>query len=258
VSIVYITGASNNYGDLLNIDLFNHLLGEVVYESVLDIWESHQPQYVGVGTLIDFIAPAENFLRTKLIFLGTGAAHFDKKVDLSHQGGWVRGKRSSCKTDLPYIGDPALLIDRVYGKVNRQERVCVILDWIKEDIPNCLGLPAVRYCADPISYYEVPLVFSKIAKSAYVITDRLHVAVTAESLGIPWLLYAHNDRLRDKFLDWAEPLDKSEFVVSKIVPELLRENVDFTKSSIQKRRMLKELNKLRKGRLKDKQYLGAL
>ena len=244
--IVYTTGASNNYGDLLNIDLFNHFFGDVVYESVLDIWESPEPQFAGIGTLIDFIAPAENFLRTKLIFLGTGSAHFDKKVDLSHQDGWVRGKRSSYKTGLPYIGDTALLIDKVYGKVNRQEQACVILDWIKEDIYDCLGLPSVRYRSEPITYYEVPLVFSQIAKSSYVITDRLHVAVTAESLRIPWLLYAHNDRLRDKFIDWAEPLNKIWFVVDKIVPELLKENTSFAESSKQKERMNEELVRLRR------------
>lgn len=244
--LIYITGPTYNFGDLLNYTIFDHFFN-AVYLGVNEIRFDERFQFVGLGTLIDFIAPAEKFTKTKLVFLGTGANDFDKKVDLSWQKGWVRGALSAEKTGLPYIGDVGLLLDGLIGDVQKRDEVCLILDWTNDrgDI-GVFDMPVLEYHVEPITKYDVPDICHKVKSSKYVITDRLHIAILAESLEIPWLIYQHGHFFTTgyKFNDWAMTVNKERFIVPDLSQkslEIIKENDDFIMAGKQKQKLREAL-----------------
>lgn len=237
-----------NYGDLLNIPIFKHYCGAEVlpYQQMED-----GKGFMGIGTLAGYVIPDEWFDNREITFLGTGGV--GTKLKGKHKG-FARGEISAAKLGVPCVGDVGLLIDRVFnGEIARVDRTAVVLD--KTPVAplatriftalseNDLPLP----CAFSAFNTSVPEVYGFIAKARYVITDRLHVATTAEALKIPWLIFNHGNgdlaKTPDKFLDWADTIDKGRFVVNPLEVGLIKENTDFEKSEIQKDRLEKELRK---------------
>jgi len=193
---------------------------------------------VGAGTLVGYTMPTEWYLDKDITFLGTGSRNAEEKVNIPAKG-FTRGKLTEEKTGIEALGDIALLIDRVYGvPTTKRDKTGIVLDKtdkeLQTDLPNQLC-----FTADGLSVSRLPEMYNRIAGCQYIITDRLHVAVVAESLHIPWVLWNHGDktlsRTPHKFVDWAGMIGKERFVVEDIANiDTIKENTDFSASEKQK------------------------
>uniref|UniRef100_A0A6M3K9Z8 Putative polysaccharide pyruvyl transferase family protein n=1 Tax=viral metagenome TaxID=1070528 RepID=A0A6M3K9Z8_9ZZZZ len=234
-----------NYGDLLNIPIVTALLGrDAAFGSYQMLTEVPKDVniFIGIGTLVGYIIPTEWFRNRKVTFLGTGAVErpMDRSVFNSAQG-FVRGPVSAQTTGLPAGGDLAMLLHTVYPAKtfakNRKEKTAVVID--KFDSPYLLDLPN----QDKFSAFNVKVdgllgIYERIASATMVVTDRLHVATTAELCHIPWILWDHEGgdlyTHHEKFKDWASSIDKEKFITQSLHNiEVIKDNTDFSASDNQ-------------------------
>jgi FkbM family methyltransferase len=246
-SLVALRIKGKNFGDLLNIPILRHYFGDIEFKN--EIWP-HSRVLVGIGTLIGYIVPDEWYLDKDVTFLGTGSRDTGKKVDLKAKG-FVRGKLTEQKTGLPALGDIGILVDRIYNIDMERRGIGVCLD--KTDKRLSFG----EYFTAWVGESDLYNVCKNIASREYVITDKLHVAVAAESYHVPWVLVNHGDktlsRTPDKFRDWAEMIGKERFIIKDLDDwEIVKGNTDFTESEKQKVILDAELK-----RIADKPLIGA-
>ena len=233
-----------NYGDFLNVMFFRKLFGrEICFVDCKTIAEIPRDTrvYMGVGTLIGYILPDDFFLGRKITFLGTGAVARVRSTEFFRQcNGFTRGPLSETVTGIAAGGDPFLLLDRVLDFRRKQTDNSTAAFVNKYNRVFHLRLPKpTLHKSIAHDVQAVFQIYEILAKSRYVVTDRLHIAVTAESMHIPWVLWNHRQGdLADhseKFLDWAQGVKKAAFIVtqesdlSKVV-----ENTDFEVSEMQK------------------------
>jgi hypothetical protein len=241
-----------NFGDLLNYPIFQHYVKGVKYRVIP--WQALgdiDEVYLGIGTLPGFHLPREWFEGKKVTLLGTGTRYFDDEWGGLNWNGFVRGSLSEKKLGLPGIGDLGLLSDRVFTRPKQREDYTLVeLDhlWINgvtptvRDVPNPQMMQTVRAVAT-IGTYGI---FRLIAGARYVVTDRLHFAITAESVGVPWVIYDHNQgglpAVPHKFKDWTSTIGKEKFIIYDLDDTgIVEENTDFEKSSKRKYELEKAL-----------------
>jgi hypothetical protein len=215
---LFCLAESTNFGDYLNRYLFAD-------RAFVADFDHTQPCFVGIGTLIDWggICQIPERYRTNITFLGTGAAKFERKIDLSGCQGFVRGPLSADKTNLPFVADLGLLLPHKFQPSLEPSEGITIIEKPRKVRPQC------RKSED------AEAIITKIANAAYLITDRLHYAVVAEAYRTPWVIFNHGKgdlaATGDKFLDFAATCRKSEFVkVERPTPEDAAQNTDFTVS----------------------------
>jgi hypothetical protein len=242
-----------NFGDLLNFPLFYHYI-RGGHQCKVSVWQYANPiddVYLGIGTLPDFHLPREWFEGKRVTLLGTGTRYFDKKWEGLDLRGFVRGTLSEKKLGLPGVGDMGLLIDRVFTRPKqRDDYTLVELDHlfalgispIVRDIPNPKILPTVR----AVTTVGISGVYKLIAGARYVVADRLHVAMAAESACVPWVIYDHQEgglvSVPRKFEDWASTIGKEKFIIYDLRDVgKVEENTDFQRSANQKYELEKAL-----------------
>jgi hypothetical protein len=239
----------SNYGDALNIVVFPHFLGDIDFIKYDEV-QPGSTVFIGIGTLIGYIISKKiwqewDYLGIVPICLGTGGIEYEDRIILKE--GFVRGPLTASKTGLPAKGDPAMLLEDIWSARRQPDgSTLVIVDKSTLDVPNAKSLTAT---IDSIE--NIKQLYNEIAKASYIITDRLHVATTAESLGIPWVIYKHGrgdiSKTPDKFLDWATPLRKMKFIVeNRDDIGIIEENIDFNESTQQKVELRKCLNEIKK------------
>lgn len=240
-----------NYGDFLNVLFFRKLFDrEICFIDCKTIAEVPPDVrvFMGVGTLIGYILPDRFFKGRKITFLGTGAVARVRSTEFFRAcNGFTRGLLSQTVTGIRAGGDPFLLLDRV-------------LDFRRKDIDDCTAAFVNKY--NRVFHVKLPkpalhmstvrdaqgitAVYEVLARSRYVVTDRLHIAVTAESMHVPWVLWNHRQGdLADhseKFLDWAQQVGKAEFVVTEEGDlSKVTQNTNFEVSEGQKDSLLETL-----------------
>jgi len=239
-----------NFGDLLNFPLFYHY----VRGAKISVWQFVQPLdevYLGIGTLPDLHLTREWFEGKKVTLLGTGTRNFDDKWEGLNLQGFTRGTLSEKKLGLPGLGDLGLLIDRVFPRPKQKDDYTLIeLDHLFingvvptiSDVPN----PKILLTIRAITTVGVSGVYKLIAGARYVVTDRLHIAVAAESAEVPWVIYDHQQggltSVPRKFEDWASTIGKEKFIIYDLRDVgMVEENTDFERSAKQKYELEKAL-----------------
>lgn len=229
-----------NFGDLLNVPLLNYYFGDslefVSYKEV-----GTGKVFMGIGTLIDYIIPLEWFNNRKVVFLGTGSARMERHF-IGSAKGFVRGKLTEAKMGVRALGDLGILVDRIYGfPARKRKQTAVVID--KSGLDNLViktGLPEPKmmtaYCKNIMHVRDL---YDALTECDFVITDRLHIASTAEAVETPWLIWNHQRgdtaQTPDKFLDWAGMIGKERFVIDNLDNvDIIYENTNFTRSREQK------------------------
>lgn len=237
-----------NYGDFLNVMFFRKLFGrEICFVDCKAIAEIPPDVrvFMGVGTLIGYILPDQFFRDRKITFLGTGAVARVRSTEFFRAcDGFTRGLLSETVTGIKAGGDPFILLDRVldFRRKEADDTTAAFVNKYNRVFHVQLPKPAL-YKSAAQDAQSVAQIYEILAKSRYVVTDRLHIAVTAESMHVPWVLWNHRQGdLADhseKFLDWAQQVKKADFIVteekdlSKVV-----QNTNFEVSESQKPRIL--------------------
>jgi hypothetical protein len=233
-----------NYGDFLNVMFFRKLFGRdicfVDCKAIAEIPPDVRV-FMGIGTLIGYILPDNFFRGRRITFLGTGAVARVRSNEFFRAcDGFTRGLLTETVTGVKAGGDPFLLLDRVldFRRKTPQDSTAAFVN--KYNRVFHLKLPKPVLHKSTVQDLEgITKVYEILAQSRYVVTDRLHIAVTAESMHVPWVLWNHRQGdLADhseKFLDWAHYVKKADFVVTeerdlgKVV-----QNTDFEYSESQK------------------------
>ena len=242
----------DNFGDLLNIPLLNYYFDDMPeFESCKEVKPGKV--FVGMGTLIDYIIPLDWFNDKQIVFLGTGSAQKEQNFT-GPAGGFVRGKLTETKMGVEALGDLGILIDRIYGfPTKKRKQTAVVIDKSEESnliIKTTLPEPKMltAYCKNIMQvrdFYDV------VSSCDFIITDRLHVATTAEAIQTPWVIWNHGRgdlaQTPDKFLDWAGMIGKERFIIDDLSNiNIIYENTDFTKSKEQKEILEDALSKIRR------------
>lgn len=241
-----------NYGDYLNWIIPSLFTGGFT----LCHW-GNAPEgetlYLGIGTLVDYIIPVEWFKKRDVILLGTGTNNFDKPFDAKVRG-FARGRLSGRRLGVDGVGDLGILIDRLFAdKVERKDYLLLTFSNLKvtEDI-----ISSVKDIARPRPYdatvglvgYGIAGIYNAIAGSRYVVTDKLHSAMTAEATKTPWVIYDHPEvflRHGPRFQDWADTIGKSRFIISDLSQaHIIEENNNFEQSEKQKDKLIQRVKEL--------------
>jgi len=242
----------DNFGDLLNIPLLNYYLDDTPeFISCKDVKPGKV--FMGLGTLIDYIIPLEWFNDKQVTFLGTGSAQ-KERIFTGHAGGFVRGKLTEAKMGIKALGDLGILIDRIYGfPARKRNETAVVIDksgesklTINTSLPEPRMLTAVCH-----NIMQIRDFYDALVSYDFILTDRLHVATTAEAVETPWIIWNHGRgdtaQTPDKFLDWAGMIGKERFIIDDLSQiDIIYENTDFTKSKEQKEILEDALRKIRR------------
>lgn len=237
-----------NYGDLINIPLLTHYLKATRFTTYHKI-PVGEKAIIGCGTLIDYIIPAKWFQERECTFVGTGANLFHQPIRIKGKG-FVRGWLSHQKTGLRPLGDIGLLVDRVFRPSPiKTGKTLLVIDKYLGEVESPLFEGAELGSLFPVSIPDLEAVFQKISEASHVITDRLHIAMTAEALGIPWVIWNHGKgdiaQTPYKFIDWAGTIGKERFCISRVEDlEIMETNTHFFISLKQKEALEEELRNI--------------
>ncbi|GAB3359075.1 polysaccharide pyruvyl transferase family protein [Lysobacter tyrosinilyticus] len=189
-----------NFGDDLNVELWPALFPDL---------EAKHPELwlYGIGTILGGTRPDE----TKIV-LGSGTGYRgDPKLDDSWRVYWVRGPGTAKKCGLDPalgLGDAAVLwapLQRTLAPV--AGRIGLIphhksydgYDW------DTLARAAGLYPIDPRQSPQA--VADAIASCERVLTESLHGAIFADTLGVPWRALVLARRFNEfKWQDWLDTL----------------------------------------------------
>lgn len=234
-----------NYGDSFNLSVMPYLMGDRCQLFHWRATPSNIPVYLGIGTLIDYMIRLGWLRGREVILLGTGTNNFGTPIGMSF-GGFARGKLSAERLGVDAVGDLGILVDRVYGKpTKRDERLLLTMGekHITNDIVDSLKCisPNIARCDANVAMAlgGARGTYEAIATSQYIVTDKLHYAMTAEAVGIPWLIYHHHEGTLFeqplRFNDWADMIGKSQFIISDLSQaDIIKENNNFDRSEKQK------------------------
>ena len=191
---------NGNFGDDLNVELWPALFP--------DLEQKHPELWLyGIGTILGGTRPDE----TKIV-LGSGTGYRgDPKLDDSWRVYWVRGPGTAKKCGLDPalgLGDGAVLwppLQRtpspVAGRIGLIPHHKSYDSWDWDALARAAGLY-------PIDSRQSPqAVADAIASCERVVTESLHGAIFADTLGVPWRALVLARRFKDfKWQDWLDTL----------------------------------------------------
>lgn len=205
-----------NFGDAINTDIVSHVSGRPVQ------WASPQDcELLAIGSVMAFVAGVVHKKEgpPKTIW-GSGVMDPTPGVTGYAQNDHVRvvscrGPLSAIVTghgDLP-MGDPGLLADRVYGKVEKAHRIGVVphhSQYRERDFINALRSDP-RLTLIDVRNADGGAVVRKIAACEYIISSSLHGLIVADAYGVPnfWSDGPWVGKTNFKFLDYALSVGRS-------------------------------------------------
>jgi len=205
MKLMYCATSKGNFGDDLNLWLWNELFPEGFFD------DDETTQFYGIGTILHRkIDPLAN----KVVF-GSGAGYKRPPViDDKYRIYFVRGKMtaSALRIDPEYaITDPAYLVrntEYFQKPLDRKYAVSFIPHHLSVDDLDWHGVleQAGIHYINPSDHYLS--VIDQIRQSESVITESLHGAILADAFRVPWLPAKFGYRfLNSKWMDWCESVD---------------------------------------------------
>lgn len=215
MELYYFKGSPGmtNFGDELNPWMWKRLIPEI-FEIADDAI------FVGIGTLINDRVPKARHI----IVFGSGVGYGPKPdaIDCSWHIYCLRGplsvKALGLSSDLA-ITDPAVLVRNLVTSTPplKTHRRAYMPHWqcanpALEKVCNSAGLAFI----DP--RWEVDRVISEIQKTEVLITEALHGAIVADTLGVPWIpIKTREHILLSKWEDWCASIE-IEYQPVRILP----------------------------------------
>ncbi|NES85075.1 MAG: polysaccharide pyruvyl transferase family protein [Moorea sp. SIO2B7] len=197
-----------NFGDLLNIWLWNRLLPDVFDED-------ETITFVGIGTLLNNLLPQRIPQAKKLIIFSTGAG-YEKNLN-SIPANWhiacVRGVLSAKKLGLPpdlVVTDGAILVRRLFQPTAKKTSSFAFMPHIHH--AKFAGTAWQKICTqigfqyiDP--RWNIEKVLANLSGTEVIITEAMHGAIVADALRGPWIPVVTSARiLQFKWLDWCSSM----------------------------------------------------
>ncbi len=207
MDIFYYRSDPENFGDVLNRAIWPHFIGGIEkYNS--------ETLFLGIGTVLSqgILAGCTDRYK-KIVVFGSGAGYgalpnFDDRWEFS----FVRGPRTSERIGiqgLPYITDPAVLVQQMYDvpnikktKISYMPHHCSKMHY---DWGEICDLCDFHYI-DPAENIEN--VINSIASTELLIAEAMHGAIVADALRVPWIPVKCYDHILDfKWMDWADTVN---------------------------------------------------
>ncbi len=196
-------GPRPNFGDDLNLFLWNHLMPEVVADP------DDGALLIGVGTVLSASLPQAS----PRVVMGSGVGY--SRAPSSIQGpGWmtyaVRGPLTARLLGLPddrAVIDPAVLLPQMDGwDVGEGDAIFIphwetapLAEW--RDAAEQAGLRWVDPCGEARS------VIQQIAGAKLVVAESMHAAIIADAFRKPWVPVIGTHRSSFKWKDWTGSLE---------------------------------------------------
>jgi succinoglycan biosynthesis protein ExoV len=203
MQLIYFRGVQQNFGDDLNAELWPRLLPNMFDEDACQ-------GFLGIGTIIGMKMPP----RATMHVFSSGAGYDPLAGWHPKRRIWcVRGPLTAsllgCTPDIA-LTDGAILAPSVFdGKETGPEwQVGVVPHW------ESLQFPGWEQACDQagfrlISPIDTPArVIAALRASKLVLTESLHGAILADSLGIPWIPFISTRNVSTfKWVDWCLSVD---------------------------------------------------
>ncbi len=198
-----------NFGDVLNKWLWHKLIG-----NLLD--DDDGTLFVGFGTILNTYRLGKFRDHRKLIF-GAGCGYYPPiKLDSSFKIYCVRGPLTAGILELPpstSVTDSALLINQIHlptrNKIHKFGVMPHHNNLLREKVKESCNTLGFLYIDPNISRENsIDTVIGHITSCDTIITEALHGAIVADSIGVPWIPAMLNYQvLSFKWRDWALSLN---------------------------------------------------
>lgn len=210
INIYYYKSKEGNFGDDLNIALWNHVFADrdLTFCFHGDEYSTENElldrMIIGIGTLLDSRLPKSP---QKIIF-GTGAGYFSPPVlDESYTVLFVRGPKTAQTLGLEpsmAITDPALLAcdfieptDTVAGRIGLLPHHGSLYTNMWQDLADTHGLHFIN------PRHDARHVIANISSCQALITEAMHGAILADAYRTPWVPVSSNPGINaTKWMDW--------------------------------------------------------
>lgn len=226
MELYYYQSDIGNFGDELNSILWPALFPPRFLEGgsghhILGIGTLLSPEHLGIQKMVKSMEQNRN---SKTLILGTGVRPGPRKMTLhsNFDVRFVRGPHSAGELGLDSkysITDPALLCAQVFSAKREQsgskKGKVGLMPWFRS-MDQLNWMRVAERCEmqliDPRGR-DPGLILRQIANCDFIITEALHGAVVADSLGIPWRRFCFYAHLREggevakfKWRDWEASL----------------------------------------------------
>jgi pyruvyltransferase len=222
-----------NFGDAMNPLLVKQLFGiDVEWSEIIDA------DLIGAGSILEWIATAQNQLKKDLYVWGSGyirdvtPAILSKRVKISALRGQL-SKISAGGGDIA-LGDPGLLCDRLFPEpIPKRYSIGIVPHlWNTNDI-SLLKLIETYPSVKVIDVGDEPIdVIRQIGECEFIFSSSLHGLIVADSFGIPnqWVdfdtpIYGNGWKFKDYYsvftMETPTPFRLSEKVDIKVFSEAL-------------------------------------
>jgi succinoglycan biosynthesis protein ExoV len=188
----------SNYGDDLNYYLWPKVLDPTMTSILPDAL------FLGIGSMLgQQMPPASHY-----VVFGSGAGYQGNPVfSTPVKTYFVRGPHTGKVMDAKHITDPAILMGRFHAKSLDPAYQCSFMPrWNSMGSVLTADVEAAGFhLIDPTGTVEK--VTDEIANTALLLTEALHGAVVADSLGIPWICIRAQDGHDFKWYDWTASMN---------------------------------------------------
>ncbi|MDR3708051.1 MAG: polysaccharide pyruvyl transferase family protein [Capsulimonadaceae bacterium] len=201
------TGGASNFGDNLNVYLWNELL-----PGMFD--DDDETTFIGIGTILNDELPSKIPLAHRRIIFSSGVGYGGGPLVLAENDKvyCVRGPLSAQALGLPStaaVSDGALLIKRFAlppfrktFKFSFMPHITGVADEAWTEICSDLGFGYI----DPRS--SIADILRQINETEVVLAEAMHGAIAADVLRVPWIPIATTSNvLAFKWQDWCASVD---------------------------------------------------
>jgi succinoglycan biosynthesis protein ExoV len=199
--------AHRNFGDMLNVTIWGHFLGEIFDES-------EDEAFIGIGTLLNTRWNYDRYGQKYILGAGAGYGTVPK-LDASWTIYCVRGPRTAQLLELdPGLGiiDPGILVRllELEPEQGPTRKYAFMPHWAHNyDAWQCVCRDIGFGFINPQA--PVDDVINEIRRTEVLITEAMHGAIVADALGRPWIPVRIYERSTQhvpelKWLDWCSSL----------------------------------------------------
>lgn len=187
---------SRNFGDALSPLLCGHLSGAEIVHA-----EADKADMIAIGSILGKV-PDSFFFRRKIYIWGSGFIHETDSQKGVHDYLALRGRLTAARVkglkSTPALGDPGLLVDRMFPQARSTEKKFaygIIPHHVDRDEPGVLSLGQKLPDSTIIDIHQPPeRLVQELTACEFIVASCLHGLVAADAFGIPnaWVCFSQN------------------------------------------------------------------